>query len=251
MNLVEFMNNIADFYDEICTPCSNERTTFLHNYIVNNLNECSVVLDEACSTGETLLNIHLSDRYKLIGMDLSEGMIKKCLQKSDDGKIDFIVDDMRFLNHLNCKVDLIYNNSIVWLSDIDEIEQTFRRAHDVLNREGLLIIDTNNSETFLKGQKKLCSSCVISDEYEIYKTTLFHDLENGYSATQIYTKYSYREDIVNSYASRLNWRICDKSCICNILKKTGFELIKMLGDYKAEDIDNAAYIQFICKKQNY
>lgn len=248
--MIDFMNGIADLYDEICTPCSNERVTFLQNFIVDNLGIGSIVLDEACSTGETLLNLGLSDSYKLIGMDISEGMIEKCQKKEMDDRINFILDDMRFLYHLNHKVDLIYNNSTVWLSSINEIEQTFRRAHDVLNPKGWLIIDTNNAETFFKGQKKLCSACVATDEYEIYKTTLFHNLEEGYSATQIYTKYDNKVNVVNSYAARLNWIICDKGSLSNMIKKSGFELIEILGDYKTNGIDNAAHLQFVCKKQD-
>lgn len=248
MDIGRFMNSIADFYDEICTPCSNERVSFLHDFIVKYLFKGSVILDEACSTGETLTNLNLSDSYKLIGMDLSTGMIRKCIEKTLGSGINFIVDDMRYLNHLEGKVDLLYNNSIAWLSHVDEIEKTFRRAYDVLNTGGWMIVDTNNSETFYKGQNILCTSSVITDTYELYKTTRFHDLKKDYLATQIYTKYNYKDDIIDSYASQLHFLICDKESICGLIEKAGFKLKQILGDYKPDGIESAAYLQFICEK---
>ncbi len=244
------MDNIAPIYDKICQPCSEDRVDFLRSFILDNIPEHSVIVDAACSTGETLLQLNL-DNYILRGIDLSQGMVIVSQNKAKESgrNITFEVDDMLKFHTIDGLVDLVYNNSLVWLESIDDLKLFILRTCEVLKSGGYFIIDINNPDTFIKNGRKLLSSCVKTDNQEIYKSTLFHDLDIDYTATQLYSMYDYESGEVKSYASQIKWNLYDIFSVTELLEQSGFEVITILGDYKSDVLENVAYIQIVSKKR--
>ncbi len=247
----DFMTKIAPFYDSICHPSTKNRKEFLENFIKKKLPIGSYILDSACSTGETLLQIH-SDSYHFYGTDLSKGMILIAQQKSIqfNKDIQFHEDNMCYFKKIDNTFDLVYNNSLVWLHSPEELKSCFEATKKILNPNAFFIIDINNPNTFLKTNEHLFTSSHKTEDYEIYKITRYHNVDNRYVATQIYSYFDYKKNKVESYGCIIEWHLFNLEIIQKLLETIGFQIIQVISDYINDENNDCAYYQLICKRKN-
>lgn len=78
LNTSQFMDKVAPFYDEICTPCNKDRMLFLEKTIKKY--NISSFLDLSCSTGQTITSLDKCD-CNFYGIDLSKQMILVAKEK--------------------------------------------------------------------------------------------------------------------------------------------------------------------------
>jgi SAM-dependent methyltransferase len=102
------------------------------------------VLDLACGTG--ILSLMLAHRdYDVVGLDISEPMLKTAQQKQDGLKnLRFIRGDMTDFV-LDEKVDAVFSifDSLNYLLEERHILSTFECARKALNAEGVFLFDMN------------------------------------------------------------------------------------------------------------
>ncbi len=245
-----FMDKIADFYDKICSPCSEMRILFLSNIINSNKNIKSF-LDVSCSTGETIYQLSKKGiSIKLLGMDFSKGMIKtsrkKCKQKNN---IKFFCGDMRICDQYNLKkIDLCYSNSLEWLPEVADVEKFIKSSYNILSNNGLLIIDIENKDQFnLTCQTNYHSSK--TDKNNIYyKNTVYEKIDDFCNnILQTYVKIDLKKQELNCYSGFFVHRLIDLEQLVKLLKNNNFSKIKIYKNFNKE-LKNSPRYQIISKK---
>ena len=148
--LYDFMSSVADIYDKICAPCSDERIEFFDNLLRRERKQS--ILDMSCSTGITCIRLG-SLGYKMTGIDFAAGMIRKAKSNAKKNNIlncKFLEADMRSLE-LKEKYDLVYNNSLIWIDNLEDVSKTIDVVSSVLKENGMFVIDIPRKETLILG----------------------------------------------------------------------------------------------------
>ncbi len=145
--------------------------------------EKNLVLDLGCGTG-TLTELMAGKGYDMIGVDNSGEMLSIAMQKSEKSgnQILYLCQDMRELN-LYSTVGCVYSvcDSLNYLLEDEDMEETFRMVHNYLYPGGIFIFDFN---TLYKYRE------VIGD------TTI---AENREDCSFIWENYFYEEEHINEY----------------------------------------------------
>jgi len=248
-NVPDFMTSVASFYDIICNPCSQARIDYydegIRKYTSNSFKH---ILDLGCCTGETA--IRLSDKdYQIDGIDISTGMIDISNKKSvENNLLNFYVADMRIV-HCSKRYDVIYCNCLEWLESYEDLENMLRSATNMLNSDGIIILDFPNSINFLKNYSKFTASNAKDKDHIYYKLTRFNDVnENIINSSQTYIHVDKESEIINTYSCDLLWRIHHLKEVETILKDLQFDIVETTGSYNEKTIENSMFIQIIGKK---
>ena len=114
--------------------------------VMDNLRqERNTVLDLGCGTG-TLTELLARRGYDMIGIDLSEEMLRIAVDKRERSGLDilYLCQDMRELE-LYGTVGAVVSvcDSVNYLLEEDDVVQTFRLVNNYLYPEGLFIFDFN------------------------------------------------------------------------------------------------------------
>lgn len=127
------------------------------------------VLDCGCASG-THSKILLNKGAKVVGMDISEEMIKAAKEKCNSSNASFIVGDIQKMPFEKNSFDLIfYGLCIHYVKDLDTV---FKEAYRILKKNGKIILSTNNPA--LNNHKKL----FINDKkYYIHENYFYEGLE--------------------------------------------------------------------------
>lgn len=145
--------------------------------------ERNLVLDLGCGTG-TLTELLYAKGYDMIGVDSSEEMLLKAMEKKEKSgsEILYLCQDMRDLD-LYSTVGTVVSvcDSVNYLLEDDEVESVFSLVNNYLYKGGLFIFDFN---TVYKYEK------VIGD------TTI---AENRDACSFIWENYYHGQERINEY----------------------------------------------------
>lgn len=104
-----------------------------------------LLLDLGCGTG-TLTELLARKGYDMIGVDYSAEMLEAALEKREESGSDilYLNQDMReFELYGTVKAVVCVCDSLNYLLEEDDIEETFRLVNNYLDPEGLFIFDFN------------------------------------------------------------------------------------------------------------
>ncbi len=214
--------------------------------------ERNLVLDLACGTG-TLTELLYREGYDMIGVDSSDAMLAKAMEKRDLSGSDilYLQQDMRELE-LYCTVGTVISvcDSLNYLLSEEELKDTFGLVHNYLYPGGLFLFDVNTvfkyrdviGETTIAENREVCSF--------IWEN--FYDEEEGINEYDV-TIYV-REDngLYRRFEETHFQRGYDEETIRALLAETGFELLKMVdSDTGAEVTEETEriYVAARCKKE--
>lgn len=147
------------------------------------ISERNLVLDLGCGTG-TLTELLYQKGYDMIGVDYSEDMLNIALAKKEKtgSQILYLCQDMRELDLYSTVGTVVcVCDSVNYLLEDEEVEDTFSLVHNYLYPGGLFIFDFN---TVYKYEK------VIGD------TTI---AENREACSFIWENYYHEEERINEY----------------------------------------------------
>jgi SAM-dependent methyltransferase len=132
-------DSLAPFYDTVIGK-NNSSKKILLNTAKNYLKSGSKVLELGCGTAENLSVF--ANKYKLTGIDISEGMLKIARRKIPGGK--FVQADIADFD-LKEKFDLIFcvYDTVNHLKDFKAWISLFRCVKKHLNEGGIFIFDFN------------------------------------------------------------------------------------------------------------
>lgn len=145
--------------------------------------EKELVLDLGCGTG-TLTELLAKEGYDMIGIDYSEEMLNRAMEKRDESGLPilYLLQDMReFELYGTVKAVVSVCDSLNYLLEEEDIIETFRLINNYLDPKGLFIFDFNTVH-------KYCD--VIGD------TTI---AENREDCSFIWENYYHKEERINEY----------------------------------------------------
>lgn len=143
---MEAYTDFALVYDELMdnTPyqvwCEQITAVLSDNGI-----EKELILDLGCGTG-VLTELLARKGYDMIGIDLSQEMLNRAIEKRDASKLPilYLQQDMReFELYGTVKAVVSVCDSLNYLLEDEDVIQTFRLVNNYLDPQGLFIFDFN------------------------------------------------------------------------------------------------------------
>ncbi|KAB3537732.1 class I SAM-dependent methyltransferase [Alkaliphilus pronyensis] len=239
-----FYSEFNKYYDEIF-PTGKSQLRFISSRVPKN----SKILDVACGTGN--YSIALSEMgHEVFAVDLDEGMICQLNKKAENKKVKLhaLVEDMKSIGEklrphsFNC----IYciGNSLVHLTEINDIYTVIKDIYNLLNQDGVMIIQTVNYDRIL--------------ESNINHLPTIHNPEAG---VKLVRRYQYDKDkhIINfntqlvietefqpiSYNNSVPLYPLRSFEIKELLNKIGFKEVKLYGDFEENEFNQKAFSMII------
>lgn len=137
---------IAYLYDELMVGVPyREWAAYLGRLLRKHECHPSTILDLCCGTGSVSLILARKD-LRLIGIDISEGMIERAKERAEEAGLDirFLVQDAAKLR-LSERFDLVISlfDSLNYILDSSTLQQVFYRVSEHMQPNGLFIFDMN------------------------------------------------------------------------------------------------------------
>lgn len=185
----------------------------------------SLILDLGCGYGRHL-EIFSKNSYRIVGLDFKHPYLLKAreISNSQGRNVDLIQGDMRKLPLQENIFDLVtlFFTSFGYFTEEDDVK-TLREINRVLKKGGYLFLDLENRDHIIRYFK--------IDEIREYPTfTLLErhrfDIHTGIQHTRrIYFHKEEKEEV------KRELRLYSFTELKQILKKTGFLVDKVFGDY--------------------
>lgn len=123
------------------------------------------ILDIGCGTGRTTIGLKKLGYIDLVGIDISERMIKKA--KENDSMLDFIAADVLDLPFVDKSFDIAFFsfNGLMLIPNITNRKKALIEIKRVLNKDGLFIFSTPYLDNKLGSEfwKERIGECEIDD----------------------------------------------------------------------------------------
>lgn len=256
-NVSYFMDEIATFFDLICTPNTEERFIYISNQIKKLLCESDggkiKILDLASGTGDLCIKLSQSE-FDATGVDFSKGMIEVSNSKNrvQGANAKFILGDMREFNYKNDTYNCIYTNSLIWIDSLNDVDRMIKNVSNLLTLGGVFVIDIPNGANFLNTYK------LFSAKYTKYQSkaytklvtyTSFPNRTNSLvSVNQTYLVYEYNEHKHKSISCDFKFRFHTLDEIIDICNKYGLNVLFIDKDYSNKCYNEAKDYQLILTK---
>lgn len=220
----------AEVYDSLTEDVEYQRRA---DYITSLLRKYGtdpeIILDLGCGTG-TITRLMAKKGYSMIGVDMSSEMLAVASDKAEKEDLDILylnqpMEDFELYGSVGAVICLL--DSLNYITEDEDIEQTFRLVHNYLDPGGLFIFDVNTpykfknilaGNTFCGESDKAFYSWenVYDPDYDLCEFTLNFFIKNqaGYSR---HTETHYQRSYTSAFLTRL-------------LKKCGFEVIASFDD---------------------
>lgn len=205
-----------------------------------------VLLDLACGTG-SLSVLFAGMGYDVIGVDASEEMLSKALEKPHDG-IQYVAGTMQELNLYGCNdVTVCSLDSINHLPSAKAIEAAFARVFTFTEPGGLFLFDAN---TPFKHENVLGDNAFIFDLDGLY-CGWQNEFEGGADCrVNMYLDFfAEGENGYDRWCDELSEIAFESGAVRKMLEKCGFETV---GEYEylttEKPSPESEKITFVCKK---
>ena len=145
----EFASVYDIFMDE--TPYEEWKDRIVEILRNHNITD-GLVLDLGCGTG-TMTELLAAEGYDMTGVDLSEDMLYEAMEKRTQSGQDilYLCQDMReFELYGTMRAIVSVCDSINYLTDINDVIQTFKLVNNYLDPNGLFIFDFNTVHKYKK-----------------------------------------------------------------------------------------------------
>ena len=239
----------ADVYDSLTEDVEYERRA---DYITGLLRrygcEPEIILDLGCGTG-TMTTLMAQKGYSMIGVDMSPEMLAVASEKAEKDGLDILylnqpMEDFELYGTVGAVISLL--DSINYITEEKELEQTFRLVHNYLDPGGLFIFDINTAyklknilpgNTFCGESDKAFYTWenVYDPDYSICEFSLNFFIKNGENYSR-HSETHYQRAYTDSYIKRL-------------LLRCGFEVLDSFDDLTfSPPSRNAEKVFYIARK---
>lgn len=224
---MEIYQNFAELYDSLTEDVEYDKTVeYIEEIFKKHLkNKPKLMLELACGTGN--ITKILSDKgYDMIGVDLSEEMLNVAREKCNENVLLLNQDMTEFELYGTVDAILCLLDSVNYVTEPDKLQKMFDLAENYLEYGGILIFDIN-SEFKLKN--------VIGENVFIRETEHIYSVwENEQNPPCVNFCLNFfvegKDGKYERFYEEHTERIYTIDDIVNMLKKSGFENIKVYGD---------------------
>lgn len=242
----EFMEDVP--YDEWC------------DFIVRILKENQITDSLVCELGSGTGNI--TERmalkgYDMIGIDNSDEMLSVAQNKrteSDDERIKkilYLCQDMREFELYGTVSAFISSfDSINYLLEDGEVEETFRLVNNYLDPKGLFIFDFNTDANYRKLDEAAAGSDVIDDVTFTWCNTYDEDQRINEHELSFFVPSAEDSDLYRKYTEYHYQRGYKLEEIKDMLKKSGLVFEKAYDGYSFEEADEESSRIYVVARES-
>lgn len=229
-------DEFAEYYDKVMWK-PEALASWIKRTAKESNPEAKSILELATGTGNLLL--YFKDEYEIVGLDLSEGMLKKAKEKIPEGK--FINADMTNFS-LDRKFDIIacIFDSINHIDGLSNWGKVFELAAEHLTEKGIFVFDFNTESKL----EEIAQKEPHSEEFDDKVMVMEVRKENG--AYPFYCKIfkdgkAVMEDIVSEYAY-------SNEAVIKEAKKYFVDVETFNSDMTSEPTADSRRIYVACRK---
>ena len=207
--------------------------------------ERNLVVDLGCGTG-TLTQMLYDAGYDMIGVDYSESMLEKAMQKREEtgSEILYLNQDMRELE-LYSTVGTVISvcDCVNYLLEEDDFKQTVQLVHNYLYPGGLFIFDFNTDYKY----REVIGDTTIAENREdcsfIWEN--FYDPDERINEYDLTIFVKEKGDVFRKFEETHFQKGYEKEQVAEILKAAGFEIIKMIDSDTEKNVSDTSERIFV------
>lgn len=212
--------------------------------------ERNLVLDLGCGTG-TLTELLYQKGYDMMGVDYSQDMLNIAMEKKAESGSDilYLCQDMRELD-LYSTIGTVISvcDSVNYLLEDEEVEETFRLVNNYLYPGGLFIFDFN---TVYKYEQVIGDTTIAEnrEECSFIWENYYHEEEriNEYDLTIFVRE---EEELFRRFSETHYQRGYTLEEMKHFVEKAGLEFIKAIdADTHGDPVEESERIYIIAKEQ--
>jgi SAM-dependent methyltransferase len=216
----------------------NEAKYFITNLIKFLKLSNEYVLDLACGKGRHSKFLQESG-LKVLGVDLSPKSIASAQQYSND-QLSFRIHDMREVVENEC-FEVVFNlfTSFGYFEDDSENHKVLKSVHQMLNENGILVIDFMNCEKVIK-------NLVLEEKKTIDNIDFF--ISRGFNGSHIVKDINF-SDNGNKFSYSEKVRAFKLSDFEGLLVSNGFKIMNAFGDFGLNNFNHSTSDRLILVAQ--
>ncbi len=225
---MEFYDRFVDKYDVLVSYENRvKREANFYDYLFKKHN-ISTVLDCACGTGHHVMMLK-NMGYNIKGSDLSPAMINKARTNLKENNLDIPlkISDFKDLHKkFGKRFDAVIcvGNSLPHLLTDEDLTLALNEMSEVLNENGILILEQRNYDKLLKDKKRFFPVAFRENDVFFYVLDFFPS-EIIFNIININTS----TQTLDSYTTKYNALKMDK--LKELLHTSGFQVIELYEDY--------------------
>lgn len=207
--------------------------------------ERNLVVDLGCGTG-TLTEMLYAEGYDMIGIDMSESMLEKAMDKKAESgsEILYLNQDMRELE-LYSTVGTVISvcDSINYLTDEEDVRLTLGLIHNYLYPNGLFIFDFNTDYKY----REVIGDTTIAENRDdcsfIWEN--FYDPEEKINEYDLTIFVEEEEGLFRKFSETHFQKGYDKKQMEEMLVSAGFDIVKMIDSDTENEADDESERIFV------
>jgi len=241
-------DQISEYYDEIF-PVDAKTLDFIKRAAGNPPRS---VLDVACGSGGHAVEMSKYG-YNTTATDNNPDMILRTSRKAreENVMVDVVECDMRDIgSKIQKKFDCIYciGNSIVHITNIDEITDVLMQMEKLLVKEGTLIIQTLNYDRIIR--LNINRLPVIENKEKGITFIRTYDFDNPDGTVKFRTEIVVNNSQVNgSVKGEVDLYPVKKDEMIRALQKAGFKNIEVYGDFTGQAFTEDSFMLVVKAKK--
>ena len=242
-------SEFANIYDRLMMDADYEgRSEYIKALFEKFGKKPSLLLDLACGTGK-FSRIFAKDGIEVIGVDSSEEMLSVAKETAEQEGINILflcqeADELDLYGTVDGAVCLM--DSINHITDKKILQKAFDKVSLFLEKDCLFIFDVN---TLYKHKEILGDNTFVFEEDGVFGVWQ-NSFDEKSGTTDIFLDFfEERDGLYKRYSDEFNERAYSEEELCEMLKKSGFEILEILGDLKLQKPEfQEERIFFIAKK---
>ncbi|GGA70115.1 class I SAM-dependent methyltransferase [Ornithinibacillus halotolerans] len=240
-------SNLEEYNNPSLYDFENDRYTEDISYLIKWAKKTGgVLIDLACGTGRATIPL-AKQGYRLVGVDIHEGMLEKAKQKSDNLPIHWVTQNCMHLQlDITSKFIYMVGNSFQHFLTNEDQNQLLRSVHYHLEKDGVFIFNTrfpSREELLQPAEEEYWRN--YTDPSTGLNVDVFTISEyNSLTQIQHYTTIRRAQD-GSEKRTDIQLRYVYPQELERLARENGFKVLQLFGDWKETPLSSKS-LEMIC-----